>query len=161
VLAPLTQVPGFLLRGGIAKMSEAKHGNIVRVHYTCKTEEDTVFSTSKSDGPLEFEIGSGDVLSALEKGVNGMQKGEKRTLKVPPEEAFGPKQNELMSVVRKSKFPDHKTPTLGQHLQYKKADGRIIDFRVTEIIDGLVILDANHPLAGHTLKFEIEMIEIN
>jgi FKBP-type peptidyl-prolyl cis-trans isomerase 2 len=141
-------------------VSRAKNGNTVRVHYTGKTEEDTVFSTSEYSEPLEFEIGNGEILSALEKAVIGMKEGERRTITVPPEEAFGRRLNELMSVVKKSKFPDHNTPTLGQHLQHKRADGIIIDGRVTEIIDDLVVLDANHPMAGHTLKFEIEMIEI-
>jgi peptidylprolyl isomerase len=141
-------------------VSRAKNGNTVRIHYIGKTEEDKVFGTSKYSEPLEFEIGSGEILSALEKGVIGMKEGERRTITVPPEKAFGRRLNELMSVVKKSKFPGHNTPTLGQHLQHKRVDGIIIDGRVIEIIDDLVVLDANHPMAGHTLKFEIEMIEI-
>jgi peptidylprolyl isomerase len=99
-------------------------------------------------------------MSVLEVGVTGMQEGEERTFSVPPGEAFGPKRNELMSVVKKSKFPDHISPTIGQRLHLKRADGRIIDATVTEIIDGLVVLDANHPLAGQTLKITVEMIDI-
>jgi FKBP-type peptidyl-prolyl cis-trans isomerase 2 len=159
-LGLLTQFQTFLLRGGIVKLSKAKNGNTVRVHYTGKTADDTVFGTSKPDEPLEFEIGSGVVLSALEKCVIGMEEGEKRSITVPPEEAFGPRQNELVSVVNKSQFPDHITPTLGQHLQFKRADGRIMHVMVTGVTADRIVLDANHPLAGHTLKFEIEMIEI-
>ena len=141
-------------------MSKAENGNTVRVHYIGKTADDTVFGTSKPDEPLEFEIGSGVVLSALEKCVIGMEEGEKRTITVPPEEAFGFRRNELVSVVFKSKFPDHITPTLGQHLQVNEGGGRIIDVMVTGITEDMVVLDANHPMAGQTLKFEIEMIEI-
>jgi FKBP-type peptidyl-prolyl cis-trans isomerase 2 len=160
ILGLLNQVPTFLLRGGKVKLSKAKNGNTVRVHYTGKTSNDTVFGTSKPGEPLEFEIGSGVVLSALENCVIGMEEGEKRTITVPPEEAFGPRRNELVSVVFKTEFPDHITPTLGQHLQVNESGGRIIDVMVTGITEDMVVLDANHPMAGQTLKFEIEMIEI-
>jgi peptidylprolyl isomerase len=156
----LNQFQTFLLREGKVRLSKAKNGNTVRIHYTGKTADDTVFGTSIPDKPLEFEIGSGVVLSALEKCIIGMEEGEKRTITVPPEEAFGPRRNELVSVVNKSEIPDHITPTLGQHLQFKRADGRIIDVMVTGMTKEGIVLDANHPLAGHTLNFEIEMIEI-
>ena len=119
-----------------------------------------MFGASKPGEPLEFEIGSGVVLSALERCVIGMQEGEKRTITAPPEEAFGFRRNDLVSVVFKSEFPDHITPTLGQHLQVNEGGGRIIDVMVTGITEDMVVLDANHPMAGQTLKFEIEMIEI-
>jgi FKBP-type peptidyl-prolyl cis-trans isomerase 2 len=141
-------------------LSKAKNGNTVRIHYIGKTGDDTVFGTSKPGEPLEFEIGSGAVLSALEECVIGMKEGEKRTITVPPEEAFGFRRNDLVSVVFKSEFPDHITPTLGQHLQVNEGGGRIVDAMVTGITEDMVVLDANHPMAGKTLKFEIEMIKI-
>ena len=141
-------------------MSKAKKGNTVRVHYIGKTADDTVFSSSISGEPLELVNGNGVELSAFQKWVIGMEEGEKRTITVPPEEAFGERQNELVTTVNKSALPDNIVPTLGQLVQLKGADGRIVDVRVIGITEDMVVLDANHPLAGHTLKFEINMIEI-
>jgi FKBP-type peptidyl-prolyl cis-trans isomerase 2 len=89
-----------------------------------------------------------------------MEEGEKRTITVTPEEAFGERQNELVTAVNKSALPDNIVSTLGQLVQLKGTDGRIVDVRIIGITEDMVVLDANHPLAGHTLKFEINMIEI-
>jgi peptidylprolyl isomerase len=141
-------------------MRKAKKGNTVRIHFIGKTADDTVFSSSIPGEPLELVIGNSAELSAFQKWVIGMEEGEKRTITVPPEEAFGQRQNELVTAVNKSALPDNIVPTLGQLLQLKGAGGRIVDVRVIGITEDMVVLDANHPLSGHTLKFEIDMIEI-
>jgi peptidylprolyl isomerase len=141
-------------------MRKAKKGNTVRIHYIGKTADDAVFSSSIPGEPLELVIGNSAELSVFQKWVIGMEEGEKRTITVPPEEAFGQRQNELVTAVNKSALPDNIVPTLGQLLQLKGAGGRIVDVRVIGITEDMVVLDANHPLSGHTLKFEIDMIEI-
>jgi len=139
---------------------KAKKGNAVKIHFTGKTEDNRIFDSSKNRQPLEFEIGSGTVLSGLENGVIGMEIGESKTISVSPEEGFGQKRKELVTVVKKSDFPNHITPSVGQRLQAKQPQGETMDLYVTQIEGDDVTIDANHPLAGHTLQFEVEMMEI-
>jgi FKBP-type peptidyl-prolyl cis-trans isomerase 2 len=141
-------------------MSKATEGNTVKIHFTGKTDDNRTFDSSKKRSPLEFEIGSGAVLSGIENGVIGMKIGESKTITVPPEEAFGQRRKELVTVVKKSDFPNHITPVVGQWLQAKQSGGEITDIYVTHIKGDDVTVDANHPLAGHTLHFLIEMVEI-
>jgi FKBP-type peptidyl-prolyl cis-trans isomerase 2 len=141
-------------------MSKATEGNTVKIHFTGKTDDNRIFDSSKKRSPLEFEIGSSAVLSGIENGVIGMKIGEFRTVTIPPEEAFGRRRKELVTVVKKSDCPNHITPVVGQWLQAKQPRGEITDIYVTHIKGDDVTIDANHPLADHTLQFEIEMIEI-
>jgi peptidylprolyl isomerase len=141
-------------------MRKAKKGNTVKIHFTGKTDDNEIFDSSKNRQPLEFEIGNSAMLSGLENGVIGMEKGQFKTITVPPEEAFGQKRKELVAVIKKSDFPNHIAPVVGQWLNAKQAHGGITDIYVTQIKGDDVTIDANHPLAGHTLQFEIEMIEI-
>ncbi len=142
-------------------MSQAKDGDKVRVHYTGKLENGTVFDSSTDREPLEFTIGSGNIIPGFEKGVVGMTAGEKKTVTVSPEEAYGTHNDELTITVDRSRFPDHIKPELGQQLLMDQAGGKQVEVIITGIEDDKVTLDANHPLAGKTLIFDVELVSID
>ncbi|MFZ5981526.1 MAG: FKBP-type peptidyl-prolyl cis-trans isomerase [Candidatus Zixiibacteriota bacterium] len=141
-------------------MSQAQDGSKVKVHYTGKLDDGTVFDSSKGRNPFEFEIGAGAVIPGFEKGIRGMKVGETKTITIPPDEAYGHKREELIADVKKSHFPPDIIPTVGQQLQMQQSDGRPLNVMVTEINGEDVTLDANHPLAGKTLTFEVELVEL-
>ena len=141
-------------------MKKAKHGDHVSIHYTGSTEEGQVFATSKGGDPVMFRIGSNAVIPGVEKGVVGMQVGENREITLPPEEGFGPRREELVTTVKKSDFPQGAAPQIGNAFKVKVEEGKMLEVRVTEIRGEEVRLDANHPLAGLPLKFDIEILEI-
>ncbi|RKX28436.1 MAG: peptidylprolyl isomerase [Candidatus Zixiibacteriota bacterium] len=141
-------------------MSQVKEGDKVKVHYTGKLEDGTVFDSSENRPPLEFEIGKGSVIPGFEQGVVGMELNGKKTVTIAPEEAYGQRRDELMVEVTKNEFPPDIDPTIGQQLQIKRPDGHIIDVTITKVEGEQVTLDANHPLAGKTLVFDIELVEI-
>lgn len=141
-------------------MSQAKDGDKVKVHYTGKLDDGTVFDTSKDRRPLEFEVGSGSVIPGFEQGIIGMETGETKTISIPPEEAYGASREELVVDVKKTDFPDNITPAIGQQLQIHQPGGNSINVIVTDMKEDIVTLNANHPLAGKTLTFDIELVEI-
>ena len=141
-------------------MSKVKDGDTVKVHYTGKLEDGTVFDSSKEDEPLELTIGAGNVIEGFEKGVIGMERGGSKTVTVPPEEAYGSINEELVAKVKKDTFPENITPVIGEQLQLKQQDGNVVNVTITEIRGDSVTLDANHPLSGKTLIFDIELVEI-
>lgn len=141
-------------------MVQAKQGDTVKVHYTGKFEDGTVFDTSMNREPLEFTIGEGQLIPGFEKAVVGMEPGQSRTTEVPAAEAYGPYDEEMLLVVGKDQFPADVDPQIDQQLQVRQADGRTFVVRVTDVSDVEVTLDANHPLAGEDLTFEIELLEI-
>jgi peptidylprolyl isomerase len=141
-------------------MKKASNGDTVTIHYTVKISDGQIYETSRGNSPFKFEIGSSSVMPRLDEELMGMLVGEKKTIIVPPEEGYGERQNDLIETVQKSDFPDHVTPAVGQQMQVKLPDGDSIDVIVTDIEDEVVTLDGNHPLAGHTLEFEVEMVDI-
>jgi peptidylprolyl isomerase len=141
-------------------MSKVKDGDTVKVHYTGKLENGDVFDSSKEREPFEFTVGNKAVIPGFEKGVVGMGVGDTKTIEIPPEEAYGAKQDELVVEVQKSEFPEDITPTIGQRLQIKQQDGNPIVVTITELTEESITLDANHPLAGYTLFFDVELIDI-
>jgi peptidylprolyl isomerase len=142
-------------------MSKAKSGDTVKVHYTGKLEDGNVFDTSRERQPLEFTIGSGNVMPGIEKGVIGMEIGDTKAIEIPAEEAFGVRREELVVEVKKNEFPNYVTPTVGQKLQIQQQDNDPIIVIITDVNDDTVTLDANHPLAGYTLFFDVELLEIS
>jgi peptidylprolyl isomerase len=148
------------MRAGRFFMKMANDRDTVKIHYTLKYDEDQVFESSRDGSPLQFEIGSRSVLHRLEKEVIGMQVGDKKTFSVPPEEGYGKRQTDLIGTVKKSNFPDHITPIVGQQLKIDLPSGESMPVTVTDIDDEMVTLDGNHPLAGHTVEMEVEMMEI-
>lgn len=141
-------------------MTEVKSGDTVKVHYTGKLENGKVFDSSESREPIEFTIGGGKVIAGFEEGILGMQTGDKKTITVSPEQAYGPRRDELIKVVNKSDFPEDIEPAIGLQLQVQQQGGNVIVVVVTDISEDDVTLDANHPLAGNTLFFDIELVEI-
>ena len=141
-------------------MNKVKNGDRVKIHYTGTLKDGEIFDTSRERQPLEFIIGNREMMPGLETRVIGMEAGEKKSIEVPPEEAFGPRQEELVVEVKKSNLPDHIEPCLGQKLQMQDANGNHIELAITEIKEESITLDANHPLAGHTLFFDLELVEI-
>lgn len=141
-------------------MAEAKKGDTVKVHYTGILENGEQFDSSKGRDPLEFTIGEGQVIPGFENGVVGLNPGETRNVKIPPEEGYGPRYEEMVLNVERSKFPEGVTPEIGQQLQLKQPDGKVFVVTITGIEKDTVTLDANHPLAGKVLNFEIELVEI-
>jgi len=141
-------------------MSEAKNGDTVRVHYTGTLTDGSQFDTSAGREPLEFTIGSGQIIPGLEKEIEGMKVGDKSTVTVPAAEAYGPHQPEGVQEVPRSNIPTNINLAVGTQLQGMTPDGRQMNLTVTGLTDETVTLDANHPLAGKDLVFDVELVEI-
>jgi peptidylprolyl isomerase len=141
-------------------MAQAKNGDTVNVHYTGKLKDGKVFDSSVDREPLQFDIGHGNIIPGFEQGVIGMKPGESKTVNIPAEKAYGPYRKELVLVVDKSKIPTHLKPEVGQQLTLNQPDGRAVSVRITDISESNVTLDANHPLAGKDLIFDIELVQI-
>jgi peptidylprolyl isomerase len=141
-------------------MTQAKEGDTVKVHYTGKLEDGTVFDTSTERDPLEFTIGEGEVISGFEQAVVGMAPGEKKTATIPPEEAYGPHRDDMTLTVDRDQFPEDIEPQPGQQLRVQQSDGRAAIVTISEVSESTVTLDANHPLAGRSLMFDIQLVDI-
>ena len=141
-------------------MSQAKNGDTVKVHYTGKLEDGTEFDSSISREPLEFTVGADQVIAGFDQAVVGMSLGESKTTKLSAEDAYGPHLEDRVLVADRDQFPDHIDPQLGQRLELRQSGGEVVSVTVTDVSDSNVTLDANHPLAGKDLVFEIELIEI-
>jgi len=146
-------------------MVQAQHGDTVAVNYTGALNDGTVFETSDGSEPLRFRIGGNELippvpLRTIEQTVIGMEVGESRTVRVPAHEAYGPRREEMVVVVDRQRFPEDFAPQLGMKLDVHQADGKVYPVIVTDITDSGVTLDANHPLAGKDLVFDIVLIEI-
>ncbi len=141
-------------------MEKAKDGDTVRVHYTGRLADGTVFDTSVDSEPLEFTLGENHVIPGFENAVVGMAAGEMKTIQVPPDQAYGPHHAELVFQVGREALPETLQPEVGQHLQLRRPDGQLVAFMVTDVSDAGVTLDANHPLAGKELTFDLQLVEI-
>lgn len=141
-------------------MAQAKQGDTVKVHYTGKLEDGKVFDTSSGREPLSFTIGEGNVIEGFESGIVGMGVGEKKTLNISPDAAYGNRNDELVAVVEKENIPEDIDVSVGQQLQVRQPDGQTINVSVTDVSEENVTLDANHPLAGRDLVFDVEIVEI-
>lgn len=141
-------------------MSVAKKGDKVKVHYTGRLNDGSEFDSSKGREPLEFEIGTQQVIPGFENAVVGMKAGETVTVEIPQDEAYGPIRDEMILKVEKEKLPPDFKPEVGQQYQLPQDNGQNVIVTVTEVTDETIELDANHPLAGKDLTFDIELVEI-
>ena len=141
-------------------MTEVKKGNKIKVEYTGTLDDGTVFDTSEGKKPLEFEVGSGQIIKGFDDAVTGMKKGEEKEIKLKPTEAYGDHNPQLIKKVPRDKLPAGKEPKVGMMLALGTPDGRKFPAKITEVTDKEVTLDLNHPLAGKTLIFKIKVIEV-
>ncbi len=141
-------------------MADAKPGDTVKVHYTGKLEDGTVFDSSVDREPLQFTIGEGDVIPGFENAVVGMNPGEIKTEKIPCEDAYGPRHEEMIQTIERDAIPVDIPVQEGQQLQVTQPGGQALVVTVAEVNDDAVTLDGNHMLAGKDLVFEIELVEI-
>lgn len=142
-------------------MSKAETGNKVKVHYTGRLDDDTQFDSSAGRDPLEFTLGTGQVIPGFEKAVTGMGVGDTKTVTIPADQAYGPHHAELVMEVERGQIPPHINPEVGQQLEIHQQDGRTVGVVITEVTNEKVSLDANHPLAGQDLIFDLELVEIS
>jgi peptidylprolyl isomerase len=141
-------------------MEQAKSGDHVKVHFTGKMENGTIFASSQGHEPLEFAIGDGTVLPGVDRAVSGMALGESKTVTLQPQEGFGEQMETLIVTVDRSHFPEGFEPKEGMELHIPQPDGSVVFFKILQIINDKVKLDANHPLAGKVLTFELVLSEI-
>lgn len=141
-------------------MTQAKNGDTVKVHYTGKLHDGTEFDSSTNGEPLEFTLGEGELIPGFEHAVIGMSPGESKTIQIASDQAYGPHQEEMVLVVERDQFPPHITPQIGQQLELRHPDGQAVSVTVTQISPTDVTLDANHPLAGQDLIFDIRLVDI-
>ena len=141
-------------------MAPVDDGNVVRVHYKGTLADGTVFDSSENKTPLEFCVGEGRVIPGFEEAVRGLAPGETVTTKIPPEKAYGPRRDELLFNVAKETFPPGTKPQVGQRFQVRTKDGNDTSVTVRKVAGKKVVLDANHPLAGEELTFELKLVEI-
>ena len=142
-------------------MTQAKDGDNVKIHYKGKLDDGSVFDSSEGKDPLEFKVGEGNIIPGVEEAVVGMAPEETKETTVPPEKAYGEYRDDMVIEVERSQFPEHITPELGQQLELKQSEGENIVVTVTDVGEEKVTLDANHPLAGKDLTFEITLKEID
>jgi len=140
--------------------TEAKRGDTVRVHYTGQLNDGTEFDSSREREPLEFEVGSGQVIPGFEAAVEGMTPGATTTTTIAADNAYGPRRDELVVDVDREQLPADMELEVGQALQVKDQNDQPFVVHVAEVQPDKVKLDANHPLAGRDLTFDIELIEI-
>lgn len=141
-------------------MSNVKQGDKVKVHYTGTLQDGSVFDSSREREPLEFEIGSGALIPGFEKAVLGLSVGESTKVEIPSGEAYGEVRDEMIISVERTKLPADIDPQLGMQLQVQQPDGQAMPVVISDVNETHITIDANHPLAGRDLTFEIELVEV-
>jgi FKBP-type peptidyl-prolyl cis-trans isomerase 2 len=141
-------------------MTQAKNGDTVTVHYTGRLEDGTVFDSSVDRDPLQFTLGEGLLIPGFEQAVLGMSTDESKTAEVSADQAYGPHREEMVMEIDRQEFPPDFQPEVGQQLQIPQSDGRTARLVVTDVSEQNVMLDANHPLAGRDLTFDIHLLDI-
>jgi peptidylprolyl isomerase len=143
-----------------AHMSQAKSGDTVKIHYTGTLDDGTEFDSSAGREPLEFAIGSGQVIPGFDSAVDGMTVGDSKTVTIPAGEAYGERHDQLVQEVPKTALPDDMKPEIGTQLQSQGPDGQVMNLLVTAVEVESITVDGNHPLAGQALTFAIELVEV-
>lgn len=141
-------------------MQQAKSGDTVKVHYSGRLTDGTTFDTSSGRDPLEFKVGNGDVIKGFDEGVTGMSVGDKKTVHIPADEAYGQKDDERVIEFPRTNFPPDMEPEIGMQLNMTNGSGQVIPVIIIEVGEESITLDANHPLAGEDLIFDIELVDI-
>lgn len=152
------QYDNYNTKGSI--MTQIKYGDTVKVHYTGKLEDGTVFDSSVNRDPLLFTVGKKQVIPGFEDSIVGMNPGESKTVEISSDEAYGPYRDELVITLERNQLPTHLDVEVNQQLQLVREDGQAFIVRVTAVSESIITLDANHPLAGEDLTFDIQLVEI-
>jgi len=142
-------------------MQQVKKGDTIQVHYHGTLTNGEIFDSSNGRAPLEFEVGSGMVIPGFDNGVLGMKVGDKKTINIPFMEAYGPKQQEMIVEFPKTQFPPDLNPEVGMALTMNNGQGQQFQVIVVEVKEEVVVLDANHALAGQDLIFDLELVNID
>jgi peptidylprolyl isomerase len=142
-------------------MEKVKAGLFVSVHYTGKLQNGEVFDTSEGRHPLEVEMGEGQIISGFEKALMGMSLNQKKIFTLDPEDAYGQRDESLTHSVPRADVPPEIDPAVGQSVALASQKGQQVPAMITEVDDQKVVLDLNHPLAGKTLTFDIEIVGIS
>lgn len=142
-------------------MQQVKKGDTVKVHYHGKLTNGTTFDSSAGREPLEFEVGSGMVIPGFDEGVTGMSIGDKKTIHIPADQAYGQKEEHMIMEFPRDRFPEDMVPEVGMQLNMSNGSGQNFPVVITEVRETVVVLDANHPLAGEDLIFDLELVAIN
>ena len=142
-------------------MAQAKEGDEVQVHYTGKLEDGTVFDTSEDGDPLSFTIGENRVIPGFEEAVTGMEPGDSKTTEVEPEQAYGEHRDDMVMEMERDQIPQDVDPEVGQQLQLRLENGQTVPVLITALGEDTVTIDANHPLAGRKLLFDIELVDVS
>lgn len=141
-------------------MTEAKKGKNVKIHYTGRLQNGSVFDSSSGRDPLQFSIGSGQVIQGFEEAVIGMKVGEKKTVEIPCKKAYGERNPSMVMEVDRKHVPPGLDPEVGQQLELGSPEGEIVKVTVIKADAKSITLDANPPLAGEDLTFDIELVEV-
>jgi len=141
-------------------MSQVKENDTIKLHYTGKLKDGQVFDSSVEREPIEFTVGEGKIIPGLEKGVIDMEVNEKKTIEIAKDDAYGEASDELFQEVKKEQLPEDIKPEVGMGLVSKNPDGSERQLRVAEVDDDHIVVDANQPLAGKDLVFDVELVEI-
>ena len=141
-------------------MAQAKNDDSVKVHYTGKLKDGTVFDSSQDRSPMQFQLGQGHIIPGFEQAVIGMSPGETKTVDIPSDQAYGPRLEELIQEVPRQQLPTDMEFQVGQRLQMGQDKEQPMLVEVTDVTEANITLDANHPLAGKEVLFDIELLEI-
>jgi FKBP-type peptidyl-prolyl cis-trans isomerase 2 len=141
-------------------MSQVKQGDKIKIHYTCRLKDGEVLDSSMNSDPVQLKIGEGGIIPGVEKALIGMNPGESKTAEICAQDAYGPHKKELVVEVDRNRLPENLDPQIGQKLEIQQANGQKIPVSVVNMTKTSIILDANHPLAGKDLIFDINLVEI-
>jgi len=141
-------------------MQQVKKGDKIKVHYNGRLNDGQTFDSSSGREPLEFEVGGGMVIKGFDEGVKGMAVGDKKTITIPFDQAYGPRNPDMIIEMPKDRFPKDMELEVGMPLGMSDGQGQQFEVTIIEIKDDSVTLDANHPLAGQDLIFDLELVEI-
>jgi len=141
-------------------MNQAKSGDVVSIHYTGTLDDGTQFDSSAGRDPLQFTLGAGQVIAGFDDAVEGMAVGESKTVNIPAEQAYGPRNEQMVQEVPRTVLPENLEPKEGMALQARNPQGQPVNLVVTAVSDETITVDGNHPLAGKALNFDIELVGI-
>lgn len=141
-------------------MSAAKKGDAVKVHYTGKLDDGTIFDSSEGGEPLAFTLGGNEVIAGFDQAIVGMAVGESKTIIIQPEEAYGERNEDYVQTIARDQIRLGVEPRVGMEIEMRTPDGMTIPLLISEVTDSTVTVDANHPLAGQQLHFDLRLVDI-